>query len=104
MIRRFNNKNSNYPLFSQRKRQKNLHVSKCPSKFVGFAAGCWVVVVDEADVVGIVTDVLDVGAITRYGIDLSSGELLRVEVNKCGTILSIFCKNGGNIVTQGRFY
>ena len=104
MTRRFNNKNSNYLLITQRKRQKNPHVSKCRSKFVGFAAGCWVVVVDEADVVGIVTDVLDIGAITRYGEDLSSRELLRVEVNKCGAILSIFCKNGENIVTQGGFY
>ena len=50
------------------------------------------VVVDEADVVSVITDVLHVSAMTRYGEHLSTEVLDSVCVHECTTVLAMLCK------------
>ena len=54
------------------------------------------VVVDVADVVDVIPDVVDVGAIARYGENLSSSELLGVEVDESSIKVAILCEKRQN--------
>ena len=55
------------------------------------------VVVDVADVVDVIADVVDVGAIARYGENLSSAELLGVEVDECSEKVAVLCEQRQNV-------
>ena len=50
------------------------------------------VVIDVADVVDVIADVVDVGSVTGHGDNLATGELVRPGAEKYPTVLPVFCK------------
>ena len=55
------------------------------------------VVVDVADVVDVIADVLDIGTVTWHGENLSSSELFGVEFDECSAKVAVFCEKRQNV-------
>ena len=50
------------------------------------------VVVDVADVVDVIADVVDIRPVTRHGDNLTPGELVPPGAEKHATVVPMFCK------------